>query len=73
MVFWKCESCEKWNVNFGKNEILMIWILGKLRFWKCEFLDKIWMFATVWCSVWKIAPRVILYSEALSKRALGAC
>ena len=40
----KCEFCEKWdfeNVNFVKIEILKMWILWKLRFWKCEFCEKV--------------------------------
>ena len=36
------------NVNFVKNETLKIWILSKMRIWKCEFLDKMWIFAPVW-------------------------
>ena len=49
MVFEKCEFCEKWdfeNVNFVKNEILKMWILGKLWFWNCEFCEK-WDFVNV--------------------------
>ena len=54
MRLWKCEFCEnrdfeivnfvkKWgleNVNFVKNETLKLWILGKLRFSKCDFWIK---------------------------------
>ena len=49
-MFEKCEFCEKWefkNVNFVNNETLKLWILWKMRFWKCEFLDKLRIFALV--------------------------
>ena len=39
---------EKWdfeNVNFVKSETLKMWILIKVRFSKCEFLDKLRIFA----------------------------
>ena len=59
MRLWNCEFCGKWNfenVNFvenkilkmwifGKNETLKLWILWKVRFSKCEFLDKLRIFA----------------------------
>ena len=44
MKLWKCEFGEKWyfqNVNFLKYETLKMWILWKIRFSKCEFLDKL--------------------------------
>ena len=50
MRFWKCEFYEKWdfeNLNFVKNEILKMWILRKVRFSKCEFLDELRIFAPV--------------------------
>ena len=52
MRFWKCEFCVKWdseNVNFVKSEISKMWILWKVRLSKCEFLDKLRIFALV-CS-----------------------
>ena len=58
---WKCEFCEKWdfeNVNFVKNESLKMWILSKMIISKCEFFDKLRIFALVWhCRIWrKIRP-----------------
>ena len=47
---WKCEFCEKWDfeiVNFVKNETSKLWILSKMRFSKCDFLDKMWIYAPV--------------------------
>ena len=41
LMFEKCEFCEKWDfdiVNFVKNETFKMWILDKLR-----------IFAPVWC------------------------
>ena len=32
-------------MNFVKNEILRMWILWKVRFWNCEFLDNLRIFA----------------------------
>ena len=34
------------NVNFGENEILNMWILRKMRFWKSDFGQK-WDFENV--------------------------
>ena len=51
LMFEKCEFCKKWdfeNVNFVKNETLKLRILGKVRFSKCEFLDKLRIFAPLW-------------------------
>ena len=62
MRFWKCEFWEKWDfesVNFVKNEIskvwiflkneiLELWIWSNMTFSKCEFLDKLGIFAPVW-------------------------
>ena len=51
LMFEKCKFGEKWdfeNVNFVKNETLQLWILWKVRFSKCEFLDKLRFFAQVW-------------------------
>ena len=36
------------NVNHAKNETLKLWILSKMRFWNCEVLDKLQIFAPVW-------------------------
>ena len=50
-ILKKCEFCQKWdfeNVNFVKNEILKLWVLWKMRFSKCEFLNKLRVFAPVW-------------------------
>ena len=58
-MFEKCEFWEKWDfenvnfcqkcdfesVNFVKNVILKLWILWKMKFLKCEFLDKLRIFA----------------------------
>ena len=60
-MFEKCEFCEKWDfeivnfvkkevyeiVNFVKNETLKMWILSKMKFWICEFLDKMCYFDPV--------------------------
>ena len=38
----KCNFCEKWYFEkaiFVKNVILKRWIMLKIRFWKCEFLE----------------------------------
>ena len=42
-MFEKYEFCVKLdfeNVNFVKNETLKLWILWKIRLWKCEFCEK---------------------------------
>ena len=39
----KCEFCEKWdfeNANFVKNEILKLWISGKMRLSKSDIRGK---------------------------------
>ena len=38
--------CNFTNVNFVKNEILKVWILWKMWFWKCEFCEN-WDFESV--------------------------
>ena len=40
-IIW-CLKC----VNFVKNETLKMWILWKMRLWKCEFCEK-WDFENV--------------------------
>ena len=48
LMLEKCEFSEKWdfeNVNFVQNEALKMWILWKLRLWKCEFLGELRIFA----------------------------
>ena len=35
-----------------KNKTLKLWILSKMRFWNCEFLDKMRIFAPVCCINW---------------------
>ena len=69
MRLWNYEFCQKWdfhNVNFVKNEDLKMWILSKMLSSKCEFLDKLRIFAPV-CNVGetnrKIYWRVFFYEE----------
>ena len=57
-IFWGLrlrnrELCKKFVfeiVNLVKKVILKMWILWKVRFWKCDFLDKLRIFAPV-CSL----------------------
>ena len=44
---WILKKCDFEIVNFVKNEIFKMWILWKVRLWKCEFLDKLRVFAPV--------------------------
>ena len=49
MNLWKCELCEKWdleNVNFVKLEILKNVNFVKIKIWKCEFCEtcELWFF-----------------------------
>ena len=49
-MFEKRAFCEKWGfeiVNFVKNETLKMQILSKNEILKCEFLDKLRIFALV--------------------------
>ena len=47
-ILWKMRL---WNCEFCENEALKLWILWKkMRFWKCNFLDKLRILARVWNS-----------------------
>ena len=48
---WKCEFCEKWGfkiVNYVKNDIFKNVNFVKSEFSKCDFLDKLRIFAPVY-------------------------
>ena len=40
-------------MNFVINEVLKMWILSKMRFWKCDFSDKLRIFAPVFSAFYE--------------------
>ena len=40
-------------MNFVKNEVLKMWILSKMRCWKCDFSDKLRIFAPVFSAFYE--------------------
>ena len=59
-------------MNFVNNETLKLWILWKVRFSKCEFLDELRIFATVWSASFLILCQKVKSVWAKNENSVSA-